>query len=538
MQMAAFKAATAPDAGADSGPDASDAAADTGTDSAADAGSDSSDAGTESGRDAAPDAGSDAAPDAGSDAASDAGSDAGSDANVDTVPVVVQHVSGSSTRNSGLGTPPCYYQQLANPATAGNAIAVEMTWQGSAIPSATDDAGDGYVVAASFYDATDNQSLGILLATHVVAGARAISACFNVDPGADVQVAATELAGIVGVDATGDGANGMGTTTTAGTLSPSVGGDYVLGVAWSASLAQTNFAPGGAPGFAGELLSADLMDGFAVQGGVYYGTAPIGAPLYMGTAQPWAAAGVTLKAGLAGSVPSGMRIVHLEHENVPYHTGANGGHPSTPFPNPLTIQWPSSGDLLVAMISGGNQPETVTSIVDSRDNAWVEPCPTQISANDPTTMGWYAGGASTDTNLQITLSWTGATGDYTLMLYDVAGAKLTTPLDACAGGTGDQTSTSGALTLPFTLTTTAPGDLVFAETPWQFNTCTGMTGGLFDANRFPGESLNGPEPVDENNCWGHVVVANPGTVGVTWTQRSTNTAAANWAASMMAFKHD
>src|SRR5262249_9406561 len=146
--------------------------------------------------------------------------------------------------------------------------------------------------------------------------------------------------------------------------------------------------------------------------------------------------------------------------------------------------------------------------------------------------------ASTDPNLQITLSWTGATGDYTLMLYDVAGAKLTAPLDACAGGIGDQTSTSGALTLSFTLTTTTPGDLVFAQTPWRFNTCTGMTGGLFDANRVPGESLNGPEPVDENNCWGHVVVPNPGAVDVTWTELSTSQAAGAWAASMLAFKHD
>ena len=66
------------------------------------------------------------------------------------------------------------------------------------------------------------------------------------------------------------------------------------------------------------------MDGWAGQYGVYDSTSAINPTMSMGTNQKWVSAAILLEAGTSGSVPLGMRIVHLVHENIPYHTAAGG----------------------------------------------------------------------------------------------------------------------------------------------------------------------------------------------------------------------
>jgi hypothetical protein len=72
--------------------------------------------------------------------------------------------------------------------------------------------------------------------------------------------------------------------------------------------------------------------------------------------------------------------------------------------------------------------------------------------------------------------------------------------------------------------------------PVQFNTVTGLVNGFNDANMFDGESLSGPEPVDENNGWGHFVTSSTNAVNVTWTFQSSTQAANGWASVAAAFK--
>ena len=449
-------------------------------------------------------------------------------------PMLVQHVSSSSTRNNGFSSPFCYSYQLPGATTAGNSVVVGFTFLNNPTPTVSDDKGDNYAIVVNHFDNTDGVSVAIAAAIGVAAGARLISVCFNADPGGFVQPIATEFDNLTGIDGPGTGNQGAGTVVTAGSLTPSASGDLVYQVV--ASLApsrnQSSFTAGTQSNITWNLLSADLMDGLAAQFGVYDATSAIDPTMTMGTGQDWASAAVLLKTGASGSVPSGMRIVHLVHENVPEHVSSGGT--GNPFPNPLSIQFPSSGNLLLAMIGGGFDTVMVTSMTDTHNNTWAQAGLTEVVGNNDIVQAFYAGSATSSSNLDLTLNWTGGDGDFTVFFYDVTGAAAS-PLDTAVGSTGTQT-VAGNLTMPFTITPATAHEIIFAQVIWDNNTGTGLLGQLFDTNTFSGESLSGPEPVDENNGWGHSITTTTATVGFTWTALSPTLAVANWAGNAVAFK--
>jgi hypothetical protein len=449
-------------------------------------------------------------------------------------PTLIQHVSSSNTRGIDLASPFCYYFQLPNPTTSGNAVVVGVTFGGNSTPTVTDDQGDSYAIEENYYDSTNNQSVAIAAALNVSAGARNISVCLSSDPGGWVQPMATEFNNVVAVDGLGAANQGTGTSVTTGTLTPTVSGDLAYQVVFS-PLNQSSFTAGSQGNIAWNLLSTDLMDGWAGQYGIYNSTSAINPTISMGANQQWWSAAILLQVGTTGSVPSGMRIVHLVHENLPAHEAAGG---SSPFPNPLPLQLPSSGNLLVAMIGGGPNFETVTSLTDTNNNSWVQAGSTFVTPDSVMVQTYFAGNATSSSNLGLTLNWSGTDGDYTILFYDVTGAAIT-PLDTTNGAADVQNDTSGTLAVPYTLTPAQPGELIFTDSMWDANTGTGLitsTGTpYFDTNLFSGESLSGPEPVDENNGWGHVISTSTSPISFTWSQVSTTLPAGNWASMAVAF---
>ncbi len=452
---------------------------------------------------------------------------------------LVQHVSSSNTRGGGsvnntFSSPFCYHFQLPNLTTAGNAVVVGFTFNGNPTPSVSDDMGNSYSVQVNYFDSADTQSIGIATALNIAAGARVVSVCFSSDPGGYVQPMATEFDNVIGIDAPGVGSKGSGTSVTAGSLTPTTSGDLVYQLAFSLSVNQSSFTAGSQSNISWNLLSADLLDGWAAQYGLYNSTTAINPTLTMGTSQKWISAAVLLKTGTSGSVPSGMRIVHLVHENIPYH--ANAGGTGNPFPNPTTVQFPSSGNLLVAMIGGGYLACTVTSVADNNNNAWAQAGTTQIQAGNDVTQAFYAGNAATSGNLRLTVHWDATDGDFTFFLYDITGAAAS-PLDTTGGATGSQ-SNAGNLTMPFTISPAAAGELVFAEVIWDFNTGAGLVGSgwLFDTNTFDGEDQSGPEPIDQNNGWGHYISTGTSPVTITWKTMYSGLPTGSWSATAVAFK--
>jgi len=450
------------------------------------------------------------------------------------VPALVQHVSGSSTRNNSFSNPFCYFYQLPGPTTAGNSVVVGFTFLNSPTPTVTDDKNDSYTIEVNHFDNVDGVSVAIAAAFGVAAGARVISVCFNSDPGGFVQPMATEFDNVTGVDGPGTGNQGNGMSVTAGSLTPSVSGDLVYQVVASlaASRSQSSFTAGSQANITWNLLSADLMDGLAGQYGIYNSTSAINPTMGMGTTQDWASAAILLKTGSSGGVPAGMRIIHLVHENIPEHVASGGT--GNPFPNPLPLQFPSSGNLLVAMIGGGNNSETVTSMTDTSNNTWTQAGATQVIAGNDTAQSYYAGNAVSASNLHLTLNWSGGDGDFTIFFYDVIGAAAS-PLDTAVGNTGTQ-AVAGNLAMPFTITPAVADEIIFAQVIWDFNTANGLLELDFDTNTFSGESQSGPEPVDENNGWGHVITTTTATVQFTWTPEFPGLAVGNWAGNAVAFK--
>jgi hypothetical protein len=453
--------------------------------------------------------------------------------------VLVQHVSSSNTRgggsvNNAFSSPYCYHFQLPNYTTAGNTVVVGFAFNGNPTPSVHDDKGNSYSVKVNYFDATDTQSIGIATAFNIAAGARVVSVCFSSDPGGYTQPMATEFDNVIGIDGAGSGSQGSGTSVTAGSLTPTVTGDLAYQVAFSLSVNQSSFTAGSQSNISWNLLSADLLDGWAAQYGLYNSTTAINPTLTMGTSQKWISAAVLLKTGTSGSVPSGMRIVHLVHENIPYH--ANAGGTDNPFPNPTTVQFPSSGNLLVAMIGGGYLACTVTSVADNNNNAWAQAGTTQIQAGNDVTQAFYAGSATTSGNLRLTVHWDATNGDFSFFLYDITGAAAS-PLDTFGGATGSQ-STAGNLTMPFTITPAQAGELVFAEVIWDYNTGAGLVGSgwLFDTNTFDGENQSGPEPIDQNNGWGHYITTGTSPVSITWQTMYAGLPTGSWSGTAVAFK--
>jgi hypothetical protein len=447
---------------------------------------------------------------------------------------LVQHVSSSNTRYTNFSSPYCYHYQLPNLTTAGNSLVVSFTFNGNPTPSVFDDKGDSFSIEENFYDSADTQSIGIATAFNIAAGARVISVCFSSNPGGYVQPMATEFDNVIGMDGAATASQGSGTSVSAGALTPTVSGDLAYQVVFNLSVNQSSFTAGSQSNISWNLLSADLLDGWAAQYGLYNSASSIDPTLTMGTSQKWISAAVLLKTGTSGSVPSGMRIVHLVHENIPEHTDAGGT--GNPFPNPTIVQFPSSGNLLVAMIGGGYLACTVTSVADTNNNAWTQAGSTEIQANNDVTQAFYAANANASGNLRLTVHWSATDGDFTFFLYDVTGAS-TSPFDISAGGTGAQ-STAGNLTVPFTIAPAEAGELILTEVIWDYNTGSGLAGSgwLFDTNTFDGENVSGPEPVDQNNGWGHYWSTGTASVSITWETMYSGLATGNWSGLAVAFK--
>jgi hypothetical protein len=458
------------------------------------------------------------------------------------VPALVQHDSSSSVRSNTatnpMQSPFCYHFQPPEPTTAGNAVLVAFQYQGNAVTAAvSDDKSNPYAPVESFYDSADDRTLAIAASFGVAAGARNMLLCFSADPGGFAQPMVTELANVTGVDGPGSGNSGSGISVSAGSLSPTVSGDLIYQVAatFSANLNQASFTAGAQPNITWSLLSADLMDAWAAQIGVYGSTNAFTPTLGTAPSGPWASVAVALKAGATGSVPPGMRIVRLVHENVSFKVG--GGGDGTSFPSPTALQFPVSGNLAVA-VTGGGLGQNVSSIVDSNGHTWTQAGMTYTNGGNDTVRVFYLPDASPDPSLSLTVHWTANTSDQTLFLYDVAGAA-TAPLDVANGEGGDQGTTLGTYSPPFTIAAADAGELVLVEIIWDYNTAAGLSShngsAFFDANRYDGESLDGPCPIDENNGWGHVYTNGGGPVDFTWTGYASNEAVGGTASIAAAF---
>jgi hypothetical protein len=313
------------------------------------------------------------------------------------------------------------------------------------------------------------------------------------------------------------------TGTATGTLAS---GDLVYFVSYGNAATSSSFTAGSQSNISWALDAVDLIDGYAVQHGVYSATATFTPQMTTGTSGSYTSCEVMFKSATAGTAPTQtMRIVHLGHFSLP-----NSG-------TTQNIQMPSSGNLLVASFTGGG--DSISGISSSPGNTWSSTGAVSGGASlNASSQIYYAANASTATSMSAAVTRSGTLANDNLLVYDITGANAS-PFDKDSGAlSGTQSSeVSSFTTCSSCLTPSSAGELVIlnANQDWCTGTAeTAPSGALFDSAFTTMNSVNGAQPVDQNGEWGHLYNTGTSAISESWTM-SCNEAELGWAGRAAAF---
>jgi len=465
-------------------------------------------------------------------------------------PTLVQHATCPDSRNTGnqQSNTPVYTCPLPEPTQAGNTIIVGVKAYNTGSFSVSDDKSNSY--GSPKVSVVDNNSayVAIYVATNVAAGTRIISFNETNVNALFAEVTVSEFYNTTAVDVSHcNGWNsGSSATITAGSLTPTVSGDLIwqyavnTGAGGSSPNSVSSFTVGSQPAVAWQLLGTSLHDGNAVQAGVYNTTTAITPSFTSGSSEDWTSCAVALKPGSAGAAPSSaFRIIHMLHEQVV------AGASST-----VTIEFPSSGNLIVNSDASGATP--ISSITSVPANTWSSTG--AMAGSEANTAGsqiYYAANATPSNSLMLTVNLSGTVHDSTMMMYDITGAAVSPfDVDSCPSGAysnascgGNQTSEAFSFTTCSSCLTpsgvSGGSELILGTHQWNWGTATAVattpSGGLFDAATYTGNSVNGPEYVDQNGGWFHLYTSATTPITYTYTM-SLSQAEGWWGGRVAAFK--
>lgn len=444
-------------------------------------------------------------------------------------PTIVQVVPSSSTKGDAMLNNGQMYINLPNPAKVGNSIAVFFERSGSvagavANSSCTDDQGNTYVgvqggndsgndqVCSGFYTINLSAPVKQVILKNVSAGSQNFWKCTVV-----------EMNDVTAIDGTNN-ATATGTAVTGGSITPTQTGDlFLLYGARTSSTPTSSFAPHSQANITWRQVSSDINDGDFLQAGVYNSVSALNAQGDMGTSTSWVSCCMAFKAGTSGSPRTGAVLCGV------HHTGF-----LTPTPNPIKIQVPAIGNLLVIMRSGGVPPGSgvISSITDNKGNSWTVRTAVQ---NDASIQCAYALAPVVGNDLLLTITPTDNVGDHTYMIYDFFDPNGTPTFDKEQPSTGTQAADADLTTV--TLTPAALG-IIFGAVSWAHGTAVGLTDSamVFDAIHWDDEPVDGPTNLDENNGWGHIYNTDLTARTFTWVKTVASPSAQGWESIAEAFK--
>ena len=445
-------------------------------------------------------------------------------------PALVQHASCPNSRNTGnqQSNTPDYKCPLPEPAQAGNSIIVGIVSSNGTF-TLSDDKGNSYSLVQSIGDSLGQSTTAIYYAQNVAAGTRMVN-LHRTSPTGGVAVSVSEFYNTGAVDAHSCN-NPSSTSITAGSLTPTQTGDLIW--QWvtnngggSVPNSVSSFTAGSQTNITWQLLGTDLFDGDASQYGVYNSTSPINPTFASGTSQAFSSCAVALKAVSAGSAPTAtFRIIHVLHQQMT--SGAS---------NAYKIQFASSGNLVINSFSGNLQ---ITSMSSTPSNTWTS-TGSATGGNGNSSQIYYAANATPSNAMSISINLNATTDFVTYMMYDVVGAAASPfDKDSVGGSPGTQnTEVSSLTTCSGCLTPSQPNELIISNFGQSFCTAVGVSspsGGLFDAATDTGNSVDGPQYVDQNNGWMHFYNPSVSAVTVMWNEACTQAQSA-WAGRVAAFK--
>jgi hypothetical protein len=459
-------------------------------------------------------------------------------------PTLVQTVWGPNSMGAGsgngnwLGSPVPYYAiEFPEPTQAGNLLVCSSfsSDSGGYTLSVSDDKSEIWTSAGSnfpFTSASGNYYKVWYVANNV-GGVRQVKVTSSNAYGGYVAVTCSEFYNVATTNATDGTPNchtvSPGTTLTGTATGTLASGDLIYFVSFNDNVAPTSsFTSGAQSNITWNLDAVDLLDGYAVQYGVYSSTTSFTPQMTTGTSNTFTSCEVMFKAARAGTAPTQpMRIVHLGHFAMP----ASG--------TTQTVQMPSSGNLLIASFTGGG--DSISGITGTPSNTWSS---TGAVAGGPSFTAssqiYYAANANTATNSTVAITRTGTLSQDTVLIYDITGAN-TSPFDKDSGGQdGNQTSIVSSFTTCAGCLTPATGSGIVILNANQ-NWCSGTTqtspfGALFDSAFTTFNSVNGPQNVDQNGEWAHLYYTSTSPITATWTMSCGANAEATWAGRVATFK--
>jgi hypothetical protein len=211
---------------------------------------------------------------------------------------------------------------------------------------------------------------------------------------------------------------------------------------------------------------------------------------------------MALKPGAAGTPPpAGIRIVHVYH--VRYRTGA-------------ALQFPSTGNLLVAMASVGTDTSAVSGMTTDLANLWIKTTVPQASTE---AQIWYAANALTGPNLRITP--TVSLPSVSMVFYDIAGAAAS-PYDDAAGVPDAAQVNAGndsLLAMPVITPGTANG-LVFAVLTNRSGPTTGVIGPGFTLDSVTYGNEVAQDSIENGDGYAHFYNSTAGPISFGWLMNS------------------
>ena len=453
-------------------------------------------------------------------------------------PTLVQHVTCPNSGGIGGGSggytspTPSYICPLAEATQAGNTLVLGFFSDNSGDPTWTvsDDKSNTWTLAQSTTDNNGN-IIAVYYALNVAAGTRMITVKNSGGTAGYLAVSESEyynVAASSALDAGNCNAGSRSTSITAGNITPTASGDLLWQYAANADAAAVSpFIAGSQSNITWALDGADILTGDATQAGAYNSTSTISPTFASGTTEAWDSCVMALKAASAGNPPSQpFRILHMLHAQLPATASS-----------PFAIQMPTSGNLIVvSFISGGT---TISNMTSTPSNAWSSTGNALVYGQTATQI-YYAANANTSNSMNITFTLDNGMTGSTFMIYDITGAA-TSPFDVDSGGQyGDQASIVDTLTTCTNcLTPSVSNDLVVGNFGQEWCTATAIdipNGGLFDAATYDGNSINGPEPVDQNNGWFHYYDSGVSPLSATWTESCGSDAQAHWSGRLATFK--
>ena len=457
----------------------------------------------------------------------------------DATPTLVQHVATGMDRYpvTILSIP------LPNPAGQGNALVLGMQFKSAgSIASVLDNKGNTWVAGPTVVNTAASQRMSIYYCLNVVGGTQEITVTFsglgtiNASP----QAVVSEFYNVATASAL-DGTVANSRSLTPGTITTTAPGDLIY--QWGVDFSDTN-ANGGAfngtsitPGSGLTLLSADLQVGSADQYEIQKSAGAINPAFTTSGSATWGSLALALKSASAGTPPpAGIRIVHIQHTLLCAER-AQGR------PNPIVMQFPSSGNLLVGLFNSADL--LISSVKDNASNSWVSAASTLGGGENCVAQIVYAANASTGPGLggiTVTLQSGATQGDDMLVLYDVAGAAQS-PFDNAVTALGVQNAGGNLATTAIT-PSTANG-LILNEVAIDFHTINGVVGAgylldsvvnAYDDNDPPTGGTD-TSTLDEDNGYSHIynTSTNQATFVYAYTNPS-NGGVQDWGSIAVAFE--